>query len=122
MSAPIGEEIRRRIQEARARVKSQIQTVRTRLGLPPEGIIKGKVLGGGAPSQFRIIEEARRRAQTVMTTVKSRIQEIRGRITGGKGILGGLIKGPEATTTTTEIVKKPPEAVTTRPPKRGIHY
>jgi len=123
------EEVRRRLEETRTRVRSQIANIRARLGLPAEGILGGTILsgrgvlssGGGSPA-LPIVEETRRRVQTVMSNIRSRVQEIRSRVLAGKGPLGLLGGESKATTTTTEIVKKEPEKLPRKPAKVGIHY
>jgi len=119
------DELRRRFEETRVRVRSQIESVRTRLGLPQGGILGKSILGGSSnPGPgLPVVENVRNRVQQTLTNIQSRIKETRERFLGGRGILGGLMpSAPTATTASTEIVAKPPEKKPSKPARVGVHY
>lgn len=118
------DELRRRFEETRVRVRSQIENIRSRLGLPQKGILGGKLYGGSSSPGIPIMENVRSRVQQTLTNIQSRIKQTRERLLGGKGILGGLMptSTQPATKTSTEIVAKPPEKKPSKPVRIGVHY
>jgi len=112
------DQLKRRVEETRARVRSQIETVKARLGVPGGGILGGGKLLGNPSNPGGIIEQLRTRTQTMMTNIQSRIREVRERVLGGR-LLGG---GAGASKSTTDFVTKPAEKAPSKPARKGIIY